>query len=107
VRQSVGVRVENPITWFKAEFRRENLEVRERRAARDSELLVHPVRYAAGLAVFWGAVMWLATGHDTDVGWLVILAVASVFYGLGMLWWTRRWNRRQRASNAQAASNGG
>lgn len=100
------MRLENPITWFRDELRRENLEARERRAQRNSKLFEHPVLYGGGLAVFWGAVMWLSSGRDTDVAGLVILAVASVFYGLSMLLWARRWNRRQRTSNAQGASNG-
>jgi hypothetical protein len=95
------VRVENPITWFKDEFRRENLEARERRARRSSKQLEHPVLYAAGLAVFFGTWVWLLQGRDSDVGWLVILAVASVFYGLSMLWWARRWNRKHRTPNAE------
>jgi hypothetical protein len=100
------MRFENPITWFRDEFRRENHEARERRAARSSKLLAHPVLYAAGMTVFWGTLMWLALGRDTDVAWLVILAIASVFYGLSMFWWARRSNRKQRTVNAQGAANG-
>jgi hypothetical protein len=100
------VRVENPITWFRDEFRRENLEARERRAARNSKLLAHPVRYAAGMTVFYGSLMWLALGRDTDVAGLVILAVASLFYGLSMLWWARRWNRKFRTVKTQGAASG-
>jgi hypothetical protein len=51
--------------------------------------------------------MWLVDGRHTDLGSLLGLAVGAVVFGLGMLWWTRRWTRRQRTSNAQGASNGG
>jgi hypothetical protein len=100
------VRVENPITWFRDEFRRENLEARERRAVRSSKHLEHPVLYAAVLAGFWGTLVWVLEGRDTDVGWLVILVVISAFYGVAMLWWARRWNHKQRRASAQSAPNG-
>jgi hypothetical protein len=107
MRQSVGVRVDNPITWFRDEFRRENAEARERRTERRSMPFEHPVLYAAFLTVFWGSSMWLVDGRPTDFASLLGLAVAAAVFGLGMLWWARRWNRKQRNANAQSAGNGG
>ena len=107
MRQSVGVRVENPITWFRAEFRRENLEARERRAKWGAKQLEHPVLSTAIAAVVWGTIVWLVSGRETDLSSLLGLAVASVFFGSSMLLWVRRWNRKHGTSNAQGASNGG
>jgi hypothetical protein len=48
--------------------------------------------------------MWLLDGRQTDVGSLLGLAVGSLLFGLGNLWWTRRWNRKQRTANGSASS---
>jgi hypothetical protein len=101
------MRVENPLTWFRNEFRRENLEARERRADRRSKSFEHPVSYAAFLTVFLASSMWLVEGRPTDFVSLWGLAVAAMVFGLGMSWWARRWNRKQRNANAQNAGNGG
>ncbi len=91
------MRVENVLTWFRDEFRRENLEVRERRVERRSKQLEHPVVYAAFVAGFWAISMWLFDGRPTDLASLPALAVASALFGLDTLWWSRRWSRKQHA----------
>jgi hypothetical protein len=101
------MRVENPLTWFRDELRRENLEARERRADRRSKSFERPVLYAAFLTAFWGSSMWLVDGRPTDFASLLGLAVAAAVFALGMLWWARRWNRKQRAANAQSAGSAG
>jgi hypothetical protein len=98
------MRVVNLLTWFRDEFRRENLEARERRADRSSKQVERPVLYAAFVAVFWGSGMWLLDGRQTDFGSLLGLALGSLLFGLGNLWWTRRWNRKQRTANGSASS---
>ena len=98
------MRVENPLPWFKDEFRRENLEARQRRADRRAKQFERPVLYAAFVAVFWAASIWLFEGRETDLASLVSLATASVVFGLGMLWWARRWNAKERPASGSAAS---
>jgi len=106
MRQSVGMRVENPIAWFSNEFRRENQEARARRAERRSKPIDNPVVFVVFTTVFLAVWMWLSDGRPTDLVSLSGLAVASIVSGLVMLWLTRRWNRKHRSANSGRAAHG-
>ena len=90
----VGMRVTDPVAWFKGEMRREKLESRERGAKRRARALEHPVRSAALTAIIWGAFMWLVEGRSSHVASVVALAVVSIGFGFTMIWLAERTQRK-------------
>src|SRR5437660_399380 len=97
IRQTVLMRVAaDSWSWFKNEWRRENIESRDRLARRGDKLAGHPFRSIALAAIGWGCLMWLTIWRTTDPGALVGCAIASIGFGATMYWLAQLSRRRYR-----------
>jgi hypothetical protein len=52
--------------------------------------LEHPTRSALLLGAMWGALFWVFAVRSLDPVRLVLVILASLWFGFAMMWWIRR-----------------
>ena len=75
-----------PVDWFRGRTEAQQ-RLQERR-------LEHPVRSALTLSLLWFVGMWAVALRSTNPRGVVPLAMGSLLFGFGLIWWMRRQRRR-------------